>query len=335
MLETLLTPGTGAALSGRVRWMDVIEGVRVCDFNCALSSPPEVPGLAETHFETLFCRDGGLRLEWKNGRQLRVQEGEILLVSDPSHIHRLLIPDSRLAGELVTIDTAAARQSLDRLCALLGGLQLDTRQVGELMRAHDGCAVIRDTAWSDAVFAALPPLPTMDRARYSVLKSTELLYLLCSNSSLLSAPSTMPHRDRYQPETARQVQEYMLSHLSEPLTIAQLAARFHISPTALKDCFRQLYGRPLHQYLLECRVQKAAELLRDSCLSVMEIAEAVGYTSASQFGVAFKRRFHLTPSQFRRRAREEKIQKRVQPAPLCAEPEGVNVRIVEPEAVPL
>ncbi len=91
----------------------------------------------------------------------------------------------------------------------------------------------------------------------------------------------------------------MVSHLSDPLTIDQLSARFRISPTALKDIFRQTYGRPIHQYLLEKRVQHAAELHR-SPLSIVDIAAAVGYNSASQFGVAFKRRYQLTPSQYRR-----------------------------------
>ena len=100
------------------------------------------------------------------------------------------------------------------------------------------------------------------------------------------------------------VQEYMVSHLSDPLTINQLSARFRISPTALKDIFRQTYGRPIHQYLLEKRVQHAAELLHRSPLSIVDIAAAVGYNSASQFGVAFKRRYQLTPSQYRRQARK-------------------------------
>ena len=100
------------------------------------------------------------------------------------------------------------------------------------------------------------------------------------------------------------VQEYMVSHLSDPLTIDQLSARFRISPTALKDIFRQTYGRPIHQYLLEKRVQHAAELLHRSPLSIVDIAAAVGYNSASQFGVAFKRRYQLTPSQYRRQARK-------------------------------
>ena len=68
----------------------------------------------------------------------------------------------------------------------------------------------------------------------------------------------------------------MVSHLSDPLTIDQLSARFRISPTALKDIFRQTYGRPIHQYLLEKRVQHAAELLHRSSLSIVDIAAAVG-----------------------------------------------------------
>ena len=43
MLETLLKPNTGAALSGCVRWAQPMDGVRVCDFDCALTVPPALP----------------------------------------------------------------------------------------------------------------------------------------------------------------------------------------------------------------------------------------------------------------------------------------------------
>ena len=43
MLETLLKPNTGASLSGCVRWTQPMDGVRVCDFDCALSVPPAMP----------------------------------------------------------------------------------------------------------------------------------------------------------------------------------------------------------------------------------------------------------------------------------------------------
>ena len=63
MLETLLKPNTGAALSGCVRWTQPMDGVRVCDFDCALTVPPALPAEpSEVPCEVLFCRQGGLRL---------------------------------------------------------------------------------------------------------------------------------------------------------------------------------------------------------------------------------------------------------------------------------
>ena len=57
MLETLLKPNTGASLSGCVRWTQPMDGVRVCDFDCALTVPPALPAEPpEVPCEVLFCR---------------------------------------------------------------------------------------------------------------------------------------------------------------------------------------------------------------------------------------------------------------------------------------
>ena len=49
-METLLTPEARGALSGRIRRTAVMEGVRVCGFDCALPDPPAVPGQGALHF---------------------------------------------------------------------------------------------------------------------------------------------------------------------------------------------------------------------------------------------------------------------------------------------
>ena len=53
-------------------------------------------------------------------------------------------------------------------------------------------------------------------------------------------------------------------------------------------------------------MRKAAALLADTEQTVLEIAVAVGYGSVSQFGVAFKERYHMAPSQYRRAMQEKK-----------------------------
>ena len=294
MLETLLKPNTGASLSGCVRWTQPMDGVRVCDFDCALTVPPALPAApSEVPCEVLFCRQGGLRLTMADGRQVFLREHEVLLVMDAS-VQSLLVADGLFGGELVLIEQRAAAP-----CRLtVNAARIKTR-----LTPHQGCVVLRSAAWIDSLFAAMQAIPEKDRAGYSALKAAELLYLVGADSPLLALPPETAFRDHYLTDTVRQVQEYMVSHLSDPLTIDQLSARFRISPTALKDSFRQTYGRPIHQYLLEKRVQHAAELLHQSPLSIVDIAAAVGYNSASQFGVAFKRRYQLTPSQFRRQSR--------------------------------
>ena len=105
---------------------------------------------------------------------------------------------------------------------------------------------LRSAVWIDNLAAALQSVPERDRAAYSAIKAIELLYLISTDSPLLTMPPESVSRDHYLTDTVRQVQEYMVSHLSDPLTIDQLSARFRISPTALKDIFRQTYGRPIH-----------------------------------------------------------------------------------------
>ena len=46
--------------------------------------------------------------------------------------------------------------------------------------------------------------------------------------------------------------------------------------------------------------REAAELLRDSSLSVLGVAQSVGYGSASQFSAAFHRQYGMTPAMYRK-----------------------------------
>ena len=104
MLETLLKPNTGASLSGCVRWTQPMDGVRVCDFDCALTVPPVLPAEpSEVPCEVLFCRQGGLRLTMTDGRQVFLQEHEVLLLLGAS-VKSLSVADGLFGGELVLIE---------------------------------------------------------------------------------------------------------------------------------------------------------------------------------------------------------------------------------------
>ena len=275
-----------------------MAGVEVLEFDCQVP-PSAAPVGKPGHFEMLLCRKGRLQAELKGGGSLSVRSRDILLLSDPAQVESFRFLRERVRGVLVAVEGRAARGSLDALCALLG-ITLDTGQVREIMGAHRGCALIRGTAWGDAVFSALEKLSPGERGSYCALKAAELLYLLCCRSPLLTGAVPSVYCDPRQSEAARAAHDYMMTHLDEQMTIQVLSSRFHISPTALKSCFRRLYGKPLHQYLLAARMRRAEELLTTTSLSILQVAGMVGYGSTSQFGAAFRRFCHTTPSQYRR-----------------------------------
>lgn len=90
-------------------------------------------------------------------------------------------------------------------------------------------------------------------------------------------------------------------HISEHYTQEALSHRFDIPMTAMKTCFRSVYGTSIGSWLAGYRMNAAAKLLlRERELSIAEIGGRVGYDNAGKFTVAFKKIMKLTPSEYRK-----------------------------------
>jgi transcriptional regulator GlxA family with amidase domain len=116
-----------------------------------------------------------------------------------------------------------------------------------------------------------------------------------------------PDPDGVSSAATPQVQERRLRQVvemieSEPsCSIRDLALRVSLSPAHLQRLFKQQTGTQLGSLVAERRLQKAAQLLTISNLSIKEIAHTVGYRHHSSFVRAFQRRFALAPKQYRYR----------------------------------
>ncbi|KWS06129.1 Transcriptional regulator, AraC family [Lysobacter capsici AZ78] len=92
----------------------------------------------------------------------------------------------------------------------------------------------------------------------------------------------------------------MHAHIDRSWTVAQLAKEAALSRSAFFDRFTRAVGIAPMEYLLAWRMEIAKDLLRRDELSVAEIAERVGYGSASAFSIAFSRQVGRSPSRYAR-----------------------------------
>lgn len=91
----------------------------------------------------------------------------------------------------------------------------------------------------------------------------------------------------------------MEAHLETPLSRQRLADLANVSLRQLERSFRNHLGRGMHEHYLALRLRRSQQLLRDTSLSVVEVAVATGFASASQFARAFKRAFDVRPRDIR------------------------------------
>ena len=84
------------------------------------------------------------------------------------------------------------------------------------------------------------------------------------------------------------------------LGLVELAAIAGLSSHHFAEAFKISVGKPPHRFVLERRVQRALDLLRDDDRTIAEIAHAAGFSSQSHLTANFRRVTGLTPGRFRR-----------------------------------
>jgi AraC-like DNA-binding protein len=97
----------------------------------------------------------------------------------------------------------------------------------------------------------------------------------------------------------KRVVEYVDIHLSNKITLLDLAAVAGLSRMHFASQFRMATGLRPHEFLLRRRVRHAEELLRNSRMAIVEIALTVGFQTQAHFTTVFKRFVGCTPHQWR------------------------------------
>lgn len=104
-----------------------------------------------------------------------------------------------------------------------------------------------------------------------------------------------------QVEIVRRIHDQMIGQLDRKTTIEALSRQYHMNPTTLKSTFKEVYGVSIAAHIKRHRMDRAAQLLRETDWSVAQVARAVGYDSQSRFSAAFKSVYQALPREYRRK----------------------------------
>ena len=185
------------------------------------------------------------------------------------------------------------------LCALYKTSRRETLRPPPVLPAHAPTIISSSKIAFDMLFTDLYRVP--ENAKFPYFRTKVLEMLVCL--SVMDAKEakyggTYFYKDKV--EKTRAVQKLISENIDRDYTIKKLSMIFDISQTALKECFKNLYGKPLYTWLKEYRIGRAREYLteRDD-MTICDIAEAVGYKSQAKFGAVFKKICGMTPNEYR------------------------------------
>lgn len=94
---------------------------------------------------------------------------------------------------------------------------------------------------------------------------------------------------------------YIKENYARRLSLSEVAGAVDLNTSYFSNFFKQQTGKKYSEYLLDVRMNHAVELLEDPRTKIYEIGMLVGYDDVVTFGRAFKKKFEMSPSEYRER----------------------------------
>jgi AraC-like DNA-binding protein len=288
--------------NGIVTMYDAFPGIRLFynDLHMSyITDHDSVPSSdAADALEINHCREGRFECEFKNGECAHLGEGDLSVNAMSPILKSSRFPLAHYHGVSMLIDLPRASESLDALSAVLGTIPIDLRVLKSKLPADRPYFIMRGTESIEHVFSELYGAPDAMKESYVKLKAIELLMFLGAAESNENGARRYFYKTRV--DAVKAMQRYMTAHMDESFTLESLSERFGIPLTAMKTCFKSVFGTPIQTYMREYRLQAAAVMLRETGDAIADIAAKAGYDSHARFSSAFKSVFGASPTDYRK-----------------------------------
>ena len=244
--------------------------------------------------EIHHCREG--RIEQQHMDQFfYLMPGDLSIAIRSRSNPEYTFPLRHYHGITITVNTDIAPKCFS---CFLKDIAVQPMEVARKLCADGRSHVIRSESYVEHIFSELYSVPDTIREGYMKIKILELFLVLSGIDT--GVQETPPTLSGLQVQIAKEAAAYMAEHMDRRVTIGELADRFHVSQTHLKQAFKGVYGVPVYSYNRIQKMQRAALMLIHSQRPILEIAGECGYDNSSKFAGAFKEIMGETPTEYRR-----------------------------------
>ena len=261
------------------------------------SSLPDVLHTVK-RYEINHCREGRFECVLRDGTITYMEAGDFAINVISNSSQESFFPISHYHGVTFCITPSEFDEEIHCLERVFG---INYESVLQEICYEDKLFLQRATAEIEHIFSEMYTVSDDIIVEYLQVKFQELfLYLITVKNTLLHSDNNRQYFVKSNTDIVKKIHEYVLQNFDKTVTYKTLSEEFHIKSTTMKTCYRSIYGETINGTIIKKRLEVAASLLKDSALPITQIALQVGYTDHSKFSNAFKKKYNLTPSAYRK-----------------------------------
>ena len=248
------------------------------------------------YMELFYVYDGDLVIRFDK-KELKMHTGDLMLVSANATHHVQNIPGEKKSYFILIFELRPIKGHQSRQTEDLKELQ----QMEDILnRTVDKTYTYVSAGW-DADFLLKNISGEINKKQFGWTTYTNMLYYGFFIQALRYIVTTEKPADTHEQSLnlAIETTKYIHAHYSEDISLETLAASLYISPRHANRLFRKMFGTTFGKTLRMLRLTYAKTLLSTTSLSVDDVAERVGFSSAQALRKVFKQTEGITISQYK------------------------------------
>lgn len=273
---------------------EVFDGIKffLNDFH-SVHSPTEEYSIDKPLLEINHCLRGSYECKYDDNKYAYLSEGDLGIAESKINRYYHQFPLGYYYGIEIAIDVVMAKNN-----PLLKEFHIDIPALYEKTIKNNRTIILKSNSTIQHILWDIYQQYHYDDLYYLRIKVIELLYYI-QNTSILKQQEVNYYMQE-QVEKVKQIKEYLSNHLDK-YDIHDLCQRYHINISTLRKCFKDIYGKPIHRWHKEYRLNRAKELLESTDYSIIEISNRVGWENPSKFSSSFHQYIGDKPMEYRKK----------------------------------